>query len=415
MFECIHAWFVASVPAVAPPCEAPRVVEDPPPAASEVDRGSKRILYLVSGRPLRAVARERDGTWEVRGAGGTWRALPQGAVVRAVAEREVLRRCAEHREALADSRVPAARAGLAEWMFANGLVREAFEHLDDLLEQHPHDEHALALLQDGDLVALPRAGAEGEQGAERRARLRAWGAVRGLGAREVAIAELGRAPEREALRAELASELGDGSPGRRAFAAQALGRLFPGEHLEALCTHAVLDRSDEARRHASRALGASGDGAVLAPLVRALGSERARVRLRAAEAVGQVGLPAGVEPLMGALTAAAAGSGAGRVPHSHLFVGTQTAYVSDFDVEVAMAAAVADPTVSTLIEGAVLDVGVIGVGEVAFATHSRVIRASLERLTGERPGSTARAWEAWWRRNRSRWQAPLHPPVTDAR
>ena len=38
-----------------------------------------------------------------------------------------------------------------------------------------------------------------------------------------------------------------------------------------------------------------------------------------------------------------------------------------------------------------------------------------ETLTGERPGRTTRAWEEWWRRTRSPWQARLHPPVTDVR
>ncbi|MAF64415.1 MAG: hypothetical protein CMJ84_01975 [Planctomycetes bacterium] len=440
MLECIRPLFAATAAAVASPLPllpvpddagaagVPRAlvsdtgsaqddVEDDAAeddaAADDTTRGRRRILYLEHGRPLRAVAREREGRWEVRGTGGAWRALPPGAVTRAVPERDVLRLLDEHRTSLEASDVPAARTALAEWMLANGLVREAFEHLDALLEERPHDEHALALLRREDFVALPRADSGEAEGAPQRARLCAWGSVRGLAAREVAIGELGRTGEREDLRTELTRELDGGPAQRRSFAAQALGRLFPGEHLEALCTHAIFDRSDEARRHASRALGAGGDGAVLAPLVRALESERARVRLRAAAAIGQVGLPAGVEPLMGAL--AAAGTGAGRVPHSHLFVGTQTAYVSDFDVEVAMAAAVADPTVNTLIEGSVLDVGVIGVSEVAFATHSRVIRASLERLTGERPGSTARAWEAWWRRHRSRWQARLRPPVTEAR
>ena len=291
-------------------------------------------------------------------------------------------------------------------MIANGLVREAFEHLDALLEDRPHDEHALALLRRRDLVALPNLEVPAEERAAARATLSVWGAQRGLAARELAIAELGRVTDRETLGAELALELGHSSPRRRSFAAQAIGRLLPGERLKALCTHAVLDRSTEVRHHASRALGASGSTAVLAPLVRALGSERGRVQLQAAEALGQVGLAAGVEPLMGALAAAARrGTGAGR----------QVSYVQDFDVEVALAAAVADPQINTLIEGAVLDVGVISVSEVSFATHSRVIRTSLERLTGERPGRTARAWEEWWRRNRSPWQARLRPPVTDAR
>jgi hypothetical protein len=422
MLEFIHAVLVVLVPATHPAADTgidPAQVPANREANARDDEPSgerKRILYLHGGRPLRAVAREREGRWEVRSTGNKWRALPRGAVARAALERDVLRLLDEHRASLADSEVPAARAGLARWMIANGLVREALEHLDALLEDRPHDEHALALLRRRDLVALPDLEVPAEKRATARATLVAWGAVRGLAARELAIAELGRVTDRETLGAELAQELGHSSPHRRSFAAQAIGRLLPGERLKALCTHAVLDRSTEVRHHASRALGASGSAAVLAPLVRALGSERGRVRLQAAEALGQVGLAAGVEPLMGALAAAARrGTGAGRVPHAHIFIGSQVSYVQDFDVEVALAAAVADPQINILIEGAVLDVGVISVSEVSFATHSRVIRASLERLTGERPGRTTRAWEEWWRRNRSPWQARLRPPVTDVR
>ena len=94
-----------------------------------------------------------------------------------------------------------------------------------------------------------------------------------------------------------------------------------------------------------------------------------------------------------------------RVPHGNIFVGVQFAYIQDFDVEVAQFQAVADPQVNVLIEGSVLDAGVSSVGRYDFAYQSKVIRKSLQQLTGERPGHTAKDWLRWWDENGSKWRA----------
>ncbi|MCA9317892.1 MAG: HEAT repeat domain-containing protein, partial [Planctomycetes bacterium] len=174
-----------------------------------------------------------------------------------------------------------------------------------------------------------------------------------------------------------------------------------------LLMHAVLDPSEDVRASSARALAATGEPGVIVPMVRALNSRQPRVRLQAAQALGHTGFAAAVEPLMTHLSAlsAAQSSVDRRVPHGNIFIGKQFAYIQDFDVEVAQFQAVADPQVNVLIEGDVLDAGVRAVHEYSFVYESKAVRGSLERLTGERPGHTARAWQRWWEQNHERWSA----------
>ncbi len=85
------------------------------------------------------------------------------------------------------------------------------------------------------------------------------------------------------------------------------------------------------------------------------------------------------------LTASAKASGQTAPPRSHIFVGKQTAYVQDFDVEVAQAAAVADPEVNVLHQGSVLDVRVLAVtsSQTTTRTELAAIRAALAKLPSE--------------------------------
>jgi hypothetical protein len=118
-----------------------------------------------------------------------------------------------------------------------------------------------------------------------------------------------------------------------------------------------------------------------------------------------MGYPAAVEPLIARLAAPADPGDAGRVPHAHIFVGTQVAYIHDFDVEVAQNQAIADPQVGVLIEGSVLDAAVSGVHTVDTTVELATVRTSLERLTHATPGKTSKAWLAWWQANSSAWRS----------
>ncbi|MEC8494757.1 MAG: hypothetical protein VXZ39_07535, partial [Planctomycetota bacterium] len=106
-----------------------------------------------------------------------------------------------------------------------------------------------------------------------------------------------------------------------------------------------------------------------------------------------------VEPLLDRhyfLAGAPGGGGAGRPPHAYVFIGTQTADVQVFDVEVAGASSVADPVINALTTGSVLDVGVINTSEVTIVVEARAVRDALQRIVGEAPGRRTKDWTRWW-------------------
>lgn len=366
-------------------------VQDEPPSSPAKERAEKRVLRLRGGGVLRGPSRRTpEGDWSVK-VGSGWRTVPAATVVGAMDERDALARL----EALrADGdRSPAERVDGALDL---GLFPEACGLCDELLELHPTDaELRTAAARAGRyLGGLPDRGAGDEL-----ERLLDLGAGRSLLMREVIVERLVTATDRASLAQTLRTELRGKRPSRRAFAAFATGRLFPREDPRPLLIHAVYDPSPLAREAAARAISDLGAYEVAGPLVRAVESSNGPLRLRAVEALGASRDAAFVEPLMGrlyTLTARAGGGSGYRPSRSHLFVGTQRAYVQDFDVEVAQGSSVADPVVNTLIEGVVLDVSVIGVQEVEVRTELRSIRGALGKITGRKPGSSNKAWRSWW-------------------
>ncbi|MGB0953891.1 MAG: hypothetical protein ACPG31_11760 [Planctomycetota bacterium] len=111
-------------------------------------------------------------------------------------------------------------------------------------------------------------------------------------------------------------------------------------------------------------------------------------RVRAAGHLGNYGSedPNVVKALIYALGAETAA----MAPRSHVFFGRQIAAVTDFDVEVAASSFIADPVVTTLVEGAVLEVRVVSV------TLGKAIRTSLTQLTGAQPGPKRDDWVRWY-------------------
>lgn len=390
-----------ALPTLGPAATPTGIPQESRPTEDASARPLRRVLHLSGGGTVRALSRQQEGAWEWR-SGATWKVLPPGAVLRAELERDLLAE-AGRRERVAGGD-PGARLELCAWMLDEGLAAEAVGILDRLLEDDPYAPGAITLLGRRRLFPVPSAD-EGEPAAARAA-LVSWAVGASPSMREAALGELARA-DRDALHPELRAALASRTVARRAFAAQALGRLLPGEEVKNLILLAALDPSEDVRRHASLALRATGEPGVAAPLVRALASPSPRLRVQAAEALGHMGFAATVEPLMMSLSALSSqrGASARRTPHSYVFVGRQFAYVQDFDVEVAQFQAVADPQVNVLLEGAVLEAGVHSVTEYSFAYESQVIRRSLVRLTGEDPGPTARAWLGWWDANREEWLA----------
>ncbi|MEO0479227.1 MAG: hypothetical protein AAF196_07085 [Planctomycetota bacterium] len=126
----------------------------------------------------------------------------------------------------------------------------------------------------------------------------------------------------------------------------------------------------------------------------ALYHSRLDVRFKSADTLGAIGTPSAAKALIAAAPKAAAGANQ-RAPRAHIAIVRQQAFIQDFDVEVAQAAAVANPVVGTLQSGVVLDVGIVG----SFTIRSQLVtsyRRALHRIAGSDPGPDVAAWESWW-------------------
>jgi hypothetical protein len=278
-----------------------------------------------------------------------------------------------------------------------GLKAQALRELDRVLSVDPDQAAAIAELRTGNWIQLDKPREE----LWRDAGPRSGGAA----VRELNLMALERGVTREAWQRELELALRSNIVERRAIALVGLRRAFPGCLAQAVLRSAIYDPSLEVQTQAARTIRAAQDPNWVLPLVRTLerGSSAAE-RTSAARALGIVGSAASIEPLIARLAAPQSGSASSsRIPHSHIFVGSQRAYVQDFDVEVASFASVADPSVNTLLEGAVLDAAVTGVGSSGVLYEQSVIRNSLSQLTGLRGMHSNAAWLAWWKKHGAQW------------
>ncbi len=121
------------------------------------------------------------------------------------------------------------------------------------------------------------------------------------------------------------------------------------------------------------------------------------IRIRSAEAFANLGAAEGAALLAlagpRAGLPAAAGDGPSGV-RAHMFSLTHQSYIKDFDVEIAQAAAVANPIVGTLSHGVVLDVNVAAVTTMQVPIE-RAYRRALHQIVGKDPGANPKAWVAW--------------------
>ena len=393
------AWFLLlSFPTLAQEPAARQVIPHQDPTAKAADsrdgKALRRIVRLTDGRSLQTVARLRDGRWEVR-QGKQFAPLPAGSVRSVELERDVLatwNATAVASDASVKERTRFVRAGLEA-----GLLTQGLKALETLLKDHPVSSAPVALVgEHAGAIRRPKLMASSQPSQEQLDEVAAWGAARGVLASELAIIELAKASDRRAIQEQLSRWLASGSPQRRAFAAHGLRRLGARQHSRPLMRHAILDGSESVRTRASLALAAAGQEALVIPIARALNSSHPSVRMRAATSLSLMAYPAAVKPLVARLAVAAGGGVSRSTPRSHIFVGKQMAYVQDFDVEVAQGAAVADPSINVLIEGSVLDVGVIDIEIRHVARRERRgLVNSLKKLTGANPGSSPEAWARW--------------------
>jgi len=383
----------------------------PTPQVVTADREdeARRLLCLADGRVLRGPARRVADTWQVRRA-GAWVDVP-GQVVRARMEREVLDEARGLRESAGSE--PGRAAELVRWMGEQGLYEEGLAELGALLRAAPDDPAALraaaTLRLDPDEGGAPEVLA-GVEIASRLQRLLLTGAQGNDARREVALGELARWGRLGVdLRSLLAAEIAHPQNRHREFGARAARRLLPGELREELATRSILEGWGEVRREAALGLRDARDVAVIGPALRALGSAHATVRGQAAESLGVMGYRAAVEPLVNHLAASvapAAGSGAPAGTRANLFAGLETAYVMDFDVEIAQGASIADPQVGVQASGVVFDVRTTV--EMSKVLELRAVMGSLRALTGEKLPDDPGRWLEWWKANGERWRALDH-------
>jgi len=362
----------------------------------------KRILELADGTNLRARTRFQDGAWQRR-EGRDWVPV-SGVVTGFVLESDLVSRSRLMAAEIGKSD-HSARTVLAGWLLRKGLAAEALAELDTVLAAEPEHAGALALLRDREfpLEALA-SGLRFDQPET----LAIAGAQGSSAVREALVWTLARERAHFDVQGFVAAELAAPQFRRRAFAALAARRLARGTFQKALTDRAVLDTMGLVREEAALGLRDLADANAVGPVVDALGSRFPAVRRNAAESLGNAGYAAAVGPLMANLAHLRAASGAPSGVRAHLFIGFQTAYVGDYDVEIAQGASIANPVVSTQTSGIVLDVRAQAQlsRTITLAVERREVVEALQKLTGQNDlGEDPSAWLAWWEKNRAQFEA----------
>lgn len=370
----------------------------------------RRILHFADGQILRAKSHLEDGTWFVE-AGDRTVEVSASAITRAPLERAVLQEMKARRKRLrVDDHIE--RFLTAEWMVAEGLHEESLSTFDRILARFPDHPQALDLLtRVRYAVALPMQGPYETLDAEGLTRLVHFAGSSVPTAQEYVVELLREHQDPELVREAVGKLLFTGLERPRAFATLAQRRLFPGEQQRALLGRAVIDRSAKVRLGAALALSRVEQPGIVVPVVRAMeDSESEYVRWFAAEALGHMGHAAAVEPLVRALATLAApqtASGGGQ-PASNIYIGEQVAYVSDYDIEIAQGASIADPQINVQTAGVAFTARSLGISGYTVVKHRESIMTSLRQLTGEDAGKRTRDWLEWWDEHGERWLSSKH-------
>jgi hypothetical protein len=172
------------------------------------------------------------------------------------------------------------------------------------------------------------------------------------------------------------------------------GRQAPAaaDDVNFLVMRTVSDASEPVRATSVRAVRELGMAGAAVDQIGPLMRHRSdAVRMRAAEALGNLGEPRGVEYLLTALS-----GGGGSSPRGHVAFLDFTSYIRDFDVEVAQAAAIADPVVDTVMSGVVLDAQVKGVSWERLVLERKTIRNAVRKLAGPGLPEDPKHWSEWW-------------------
>ncbi|MCI0339806.1 MAG: hypothetical protein L0216_01435 [Planctomycetales bacterium] len=184
--------------------------------------------------------------------------------------------------------------------------------------------------------------------------------------------------------------LGSADPAIREAAARRLATRREIATVRALTRAAVADPDASVRSAALSSLHAIRYENTPLYLGSALRSRKEAIRTRAAEALGTFA----ASPLAPRVLAGYAVEGWGGGPRVNIFIGQQTAYIRDFEVEVAQTAAIADPIVGVIMEGTVLDFQCLGIQELISVSEKNAATRAWENLTGQKSGDP-QEWARW--------------------
>ena len=358
-------------------------------------------LRLLDGRVITGQVVKKGDTYEVTNHDGTV-LVPVAEVARLTSTAELRQKLAEQAQTAGDSMF--AQLHLAMQARATGLEPELWRHLDRALAARGQvDPEAAPGLQRrlSDFLAqlepevLPRRHRTAKTAVRVHQLLEARRADASPG-RVAAIEELlVREPGADQdLRSEARR---NSSPIRRVLALAALQRRGLAGNDRFVLRTAVLDGNQDVRTAAAAISRPGLQTDDVAYLATGLTHQNGKIRVRTAEALGELGHPAAIKLLVMAGPQAAAGLAAGGGAdgvRAHIAIVQQQAYIRDFDVEVASAAFIADPKIDVLQSGSVLDVTVVGVVEIR--TIVRSYRLALKQLTQRDPGENPSDWAVWF-------------------
>lgn len=371
----------------------------------------RRVLQLQNGSFVRTACKLQDGAWAL-GRKTSSRTIPAHYVQSVSTEKALLKE-------LRNQKTTGAPGTLPTWCLERGLLKEGLAQLDKDLGSHGLRKQSLKALEDfARFLPAPPIHQEGTLPSDTFAEHAKWLATKNtaclheLSSR--ALADMAKAQSRTLAPNEIdawdqcLTQILNGKKARqRDLALSTLARWKGANSGDTLRRFAMLDSSESTRNHSARLLGTLDDPKQIFGLTGWLDHKNQEVRSRAASALGWSGYPAAVPALVAALGSGS--SSVNRVPHANIFIGAQTAYVQDFDVEVASGSAIADPIVNVLPTGVVLDAGVLSI-----AIHRTVYTKALSRITGHRPGTTEKSWTRWLEKYPSvdtNWRAPWPAPA----
>lgn len=204
--------------------------------------------------------------------------------------------------------------------------------------------------------------------------------------REAAVARIAKATDADRVEAARAL-LVHHDPEIRRWACHELQTLGDESALRTLIAVSVRDTNPTVRDAAIRAAATFGNDDVAIPLVRELGSDHPTYVANAARSLAMLGDMRAVGYLVTRITSH------GSSPGGYFAHETQTAYIRDFDVEVAQTSFIADPIIGTIEEGAVADVKVLDVSMEKTIVETILIDSfnHLTRATAKN-ADDVRAW-----------------------